>query len=183
MKIILKQNRYLLFTILIFIGIVLYELNINPAQLFNKLYAETRSFTILVKEDEFVLLDQKTKFVINNRGIKEQFVYMDYDNGRINGNIDINEIKWITIIQGNRARQLGKKGLMAGFLGGFLFPWFVDPDDPAEAIPIGLICGAIDGAALGAAGTAIGYAIPNITTYSIGENEWQFIDIDGLISK
>ena len=180
MKIILIQNRYLLFTILTFIGIVLYELNINPAQLFNKLYAETRSFTILVKEDEFVLLDQKTKFVINNRGIKEQFVYMDYDNGRINGNIDINEIKWITIIQGNRARQLGKKGLMAGFLGGFLFPFFVDEE---EAIPIGLMCGAIDGAALGVAGTAIGYAIPNITTYDIGENQWQFVNIDGLIIK
>ena len=180
MKIILRQNRYLLFTILTFIGIVLYEFNINLAQLFNKLYAETRSFTILVKEDEFVLLDQKTKFVINNNGYKEQFVYMDYDNGMINGNIDINEIKWITIIQGNRARQLGKKGLMAGFLGGFLFPWFVNPE---EAIPIGLICGAIDGAALGAAGTAIGYAIPNISTYDISEDQWQFVNIDGLIPK
>jgi hypothetical protein len=44
MKIILKQNRYLLFTILTFIGIVLYELNINPAQLFNKLYAVYNNF-------------------------------------------------------------------------------------------------------------------------------------------
>ena len=173
-----KQHRYLIFALFTFGGIILYELNINPIHLFDQLYAEVRPFAVLIKNDEVVLLNQKTKFKINDSTDKQEFIYMDYDTGMLNGNIDITEIKTITIIQGNRSRQIGQSGFMTGFIGGFLLP-FLDYGD----IGIGLICGSISGASLGATGTAIGHLIPKIKTYSIGENEWQFVNMNDIISN
>ena len=78
----------------------------------------------LGKDDEFVLLDQKTKFIINDNNYQELFVSMDYNTGMINGKIDITTIKTITIIKpteilGNRTKELGKKGMRIGAISGF----------------------------------------------------------------
>ena len=189
----LKIHKLLVLTILTFIGIVLYELHIHPSQILPRLFGENRSFAILLKDNEFVLLDQKTKFFINRNEIIQQFAYMDYDTGMINGEIDIHSINEITVIQGNRAKKLGTVGLKAGFLGGFLLvggatlvgegPGGSGEDSVLPTLMSGLICGAIDGLALGAAGTVIGSRIPNITTYKVASNHWQFADIDNLLLK
>ena len=75
----LKKHQYFVLTIVTFIGIVLYELNINPAQLLTQLFADSQSFAILVKDDEFVLLDQKTQFIINQDETERQFIFLNHD--------------------------------------------------------------------------------------------------------
>ena len=181
----LKQYQYFVLTIVTFIGIIFYELNINPAQFLTQLFADSRSFAILVKDDEFVLLDQKTRFIINQNETKHQFMHLDYDTGMINDVIDIHSINEITVIQGNRAIQMGKAGLKAGFLGGFLFGGVLglSGGEPIAAIPVSLMCGTIDGFALKEVGNFIGSRIPNITTYQVASNNWQFADINNLILK
>jgi len=181
----LKQYQYFVLAILTFIGIIFYEININPAQFLTQLFADSRSFAILVKDDEFVLLDQKTRFVINQNETERQFMFLDYDTGMINGEFDIHSINEITVIQGNKAVQLGKTGLKAGVLGGFLLGGVMglSGGEPIAAIPVSLMCGAIDGVALGAAGSLVGSRIPNITTYKVASNHWQFADINNLILK
>ena len=182
----LKKHQYFVLTIVTFIGIIFYELNINPAQLLTQLLADSQSFAILVKDDEAVMINQKTRFIINQNDIIHQFMYLDYDTGMINGEIDIQSINEITVYQGNRALQMGKTGLMAGFLGGFTFMSLLAANDNAgsEAIQVGLVCGTIDGVALGALGTIVGLTLPNLTTYKVASNLWQFAEYDdNLILK
>ncbi len=106
----LKIHKFLVLTILTFIGIVLYELNIHPSQILPQLFGENRSFAILIKDNEFVLLDQNTQFIINQNNTKYQFSYMDYDTGMINGEIDIHYINEITVIN-----PAGSKKVCLGF--------------------------------------------------------------------
>ena len=191
----INKHRYLLFSVLTFLGIVLYELNINIAFLFKKLYAETSSFAILINDDEFVLLDQEAKFIINNTDNNtpvltldhNQFLYMDYNTGMINGKIDITTIKSITIIKpteilGNRAKELGKKGMKIGAMGGFLLINLIaiKAGDFPDAIFPSFICGAVDGLVLGVTGATLGSVTSEVKTYAVDENEWQFVDSSTL---
>ena len=182
----IQKHKFLTLAILTFIGILLYELHIHPSQILPPLFGENRSFAILVKDDEAVMINQKTRFIINQNDIIHQFMYLDYDTGMINGEIDIQSINEITVYQGNRALQMGKTGLMAGFLGGFTFMSLLAANDNAgsEAIQVGLVCGTIDGVALGALGTIVGLTLPNLTTYKVSSNLWQFAEYDdNLILK
>ena len=114
----LKKHQYFVLTIVTFIGIVLYELNINPAQLLTQLFADSQSFAILVKDDEFVLLDQKTRFIINQDETERQFIFLNHDTGMINGVFDIHSINELTVIRGHRGTEMGLKRNLPRWLRG-----------------------------------------------------------------
>ena len=180
----LKQYPYFVLTIVTFIGIVLYELNISPAQLLTQLFADSQSFAILVKDDEFVLLDQKTRFIINQDETERQFIFLNYDTGMINGVFDIHSINELTVIQGHRGNEMGLKGLRTGFLGGFLLFGalsLAEDADPFMALLPAFVCGTIDGITLGVVSNLIGSRMADRTTYKVASNHWQFADINNLI--
>ena len=181
----LKKHQYFVLTIVTFIGIIFYELNINPAHLLTQLFADSQSFAILVKDDEFVLLDQKTQFIINQDETERQFIFLNHDTGMINGVFDIHSINELTVIHGHRGNEMGLKWLKTGFLGGFLiFGALSLLEEPHPAILlVGLICGSVNGAALGTAGSLIGSRFPDRITYKVASNHWQFADINTLILK
>jgi len=169
MFITLKPYCYLLLSMITFIGIIFYELGLHPSIIFSQLFAKTRSFAILVKNDEFALLDQKSKFRINNNNNKIKFIYMDYDSRMINGNIPIDSINEITIFSGNKSGKFAATGVIAGFIIPFLLS---GGDDDFICIsmftaPGGLVSGAV-----------LGAVTPNINTYQISENDWHFADIE-----
>ena len=181
----LKKHQYFVLTIVTFIGIIFYELNISPAQLLTQLFADSQSFAILVKDDEFVLLDQKTQFIINQDETERQFIFLNYDTGMINGVFDIHSINELTIIHGHRGNEMGLKWLKAGFQGGFLLFGalsLAEEFHPGNLL-VALICGSIDGAALGMAGNFVGSRMPDRITYKVASNHWQFADINTLILK
>ena len=73
----IQKHKFLTLAILTFIGILLYELHIHPSQILPPLFGENRSFAILIKDNEFVLLDQKTKFTVNHDNTAHNFKYLD----------------------------------------------------------------------------------------------------------
>ena len=182
---IVKKYQYFVLTIVTFIGIVLYELNINPAQLLTQLFADSQSFAILVNDDEFVLLDQKTRFIINQDETERQFIFLNNDTGMINGIFDIHSINELTVIHGHRGNEMGLKWLKTGFVGGFLIFGGLSLMEDASPLAIlpAAICGTIDGLTLGMVGNLVGSRIPDRITYKVASNHWQFADINNLILK
>ena len=184
-----KRHRYLLISIFSFISIIFYELSIDITNLFPKLMANVKSFAVMENNGKVVFLDSKTKFIINNDPREENLVYnfkyIDYDKKLLNGQIDLKSINNITLIQGNRAVELGKLGLKTGAIGGFSLMALAGTLEgyPEKGLLTGLICGAIDGVALGGLGLGVGSALSNIEHYNISKNEWQFVDIGDEIQN
>ena len=187
MKLYLHNQRYLIFSIITFIGLIIYELNINIANLLPNLFANTKSLALLANNDQYLTLNNKTKFIINSDNIIHDFKYMDYDNQMINGQIDLNSINKITLIQGNRAVELSKMGLKTGAIGGFSLMNLIGVSSGEfyfpETIFASFMCGAIDGVALSAVGMGVGSLIPNEESYNISNDEWQFVDIGNYIQN
>ena len=88
-------------------------------------------------------------------------------------------------MQGHRGHEMGLKWLKSGFIGGFLLvgglSLFEDPS-PYAILPA-LMCGTVDGVALGVVGNLVGSRFPARTSYKVASNHWQFADINTLILK
>ena len=183
----LKQHRLLIFSIITFIGIIFYEFKIDITTLLPNLFANTKSFALLANDDQYVTLDNKTKFIINSDNNIHEFQYMDYDNQMINGTIDINSVDKITLIQGNRALELGKQGFNIGAIGGFSLFHLLAITGGEYYFPMssvaGLMCGSGAGAGVGAVGMGLGSIIPNEESYIISTDGWQFINVGDYIQN
>ena len=183
----LKQHRLLIFSIITFIGIIFYECKIDITTLVPNLFANTKSFALLANGDQYVTLDNKTKFIINAENNIHEFKYMDYDNQMINGTIEINSINEITLIQGNQAIELSKKGFNIGAIGGFSLFHLLTISSGEYYFPMssvaGLMCGTVDGVALSGVGASLGSKFPNEESYNISTDGWQFINVGDYIQN
>ena len=79
----LKQHRFLIFSIISFIGIIFYEFRLDISAFLPNLFANNKAFALLANDDHYVTIDNKTKFIINSDNNIHEFQYMDYDNQMI----------------------------------------------------------------------------------------------------
>lgn len=122
----------------------------------------------LVKEHNFIVIEEGKLFSINDEKQKYKFESINFELELINNSIDLKHVKSITFYKGNKGRKFAKStmiscailGVGAGFQGGDLSGILVGA---ATAIPFGTIA------------YFIGLLISDEDNYIISDKEWRFI--------
>ena len=122
----------------------------------------------LVKEHNFIILEEGKLFSINGEKQKYKFESINFELELINNSIDLKHVKSITFYKGNKGRKFAKStmiscaifGVGAGFQAGDLSAILVGA---VTAIPFGTIA------------YFIGLLISDEDNYIISDKEWKFI--------